>query len=260
VDGLSAKGSAPSGALAPGAEPEPLAAAPLIPSGAGALRARPPRPHVQAARVGGLAEPSPRAAHHAGRAVHLYGAGHQLRSRCRNRVSPAARQSARPHTAPERPPRQRPAGRPPHPTTATGRPPGWPAPPPNTGAVHREPGGLAAILVRPPLHILHDPVAGLDGPAASRAGALEPRAQPPNLTRHTAVLASSSASGLAVASDNRAHRSWRERLEAWASQAQDSPVSELRGFARGLRTDWAAVTAGLTVSYSSGAVEGNVNF
>ena len=50
-----------------------------------------------------------------------------------------------------------------------------------------------------------------------------------------------------------------ERLEAWASQAQDSPVSELRGFARGLRTDWAAVTAGLTVSYSSGAVEGHVN-
>jgi transposase len=50
-----------------------------------------------------------------------------------------------------------------------------------------------------------------------------------------------------------------ERLEAWASQAQDSPVSELRGFARGLRTDWAAVTAGLTVSFSSGAVEGHVN-
>ena len=50
-----------------------------------------------------------------------------------------------------------------------------------------------------------------------------------------------------------------ERLEAWASQAQDSPVSELRGFAKGLRSDWAAVTAGLTVPYSSGAVEGHVN-
>jgi transposase len=50
-----------------------------------------------------------------------------------------------------------------------------------------------------------------------------------------------------------------ERLEAWASRAQDSPVSELRGFAKGLRSDWAAVTAGLTVSYSSGAVEGHVN-
>ena len=50
-----------------------------------------------------------------------------------------------------------------------------------------------------------------------------------------------------------------ERLETWASHAQDSPVSELRGFAKGLRSDWAAVTAGLTVSYSSGPVEGHVN-
>jgi transposase len=50
-----------------------------------------------------------------------------------------------------------------------------------------------------------------------------------------------------------------ERLEAWTSRAEASPVSELRGFAKGLRRDWAAVTAGLTVSYSSGAVEGHVN-
>ncbi|HEY2269192.1 MAG TPA: ISL3 family transposase [Streptosporangiaceae bacterium] len=50
-----------------------------------------------------------------------------------------------------------------------------------------------------------------------------------------------------------------ERLEAWAVQAEASPVSELRGFASGLRRDWAAVTAGLTVPYSSGAVEGHVN-
>ena len=50
-----------------------------------------------------------------------------------------------------------------------------------------------------------------------------------------------------------------ERLEAWAAQAENSPISELRGFAKGLRKDWAAVTAGLTVSYSSGPVEGHVN-
>ena len=50
-----------------------------------------------------------------------------------------------------------------------------------------------------------------------------------------------------------------EHLEAWAAQAETSPVSELRGFAGGLRKDWAAVPAGLTVSYSSGAVEGHVN-
>lgn len=50
-----------------------------------------------------------------------------------------------------------------------------------------------------------------------------------------------------------------EKLEGWAAQAEASPVSELRGFSKGLRKDWAAVTAGLTVSYSSGAVEGHVN-
>ena len=50
-----------------------------------------------------------------------------------------------------------------------------------------------------------------------------------------------------------------EHLPAWADQAQASPVSELRGFANGLRKDWAAVTAGLTTPYNSGAVEGHVN-
>ena len=48
-------------------------------------------------------------------------------------------------------------------------------------------------------------------------------------------------------------------LEAWASNAEESPVRELRGFAAGLRKDWAAVQAGLTLPYSSGAVEGHVN-
>ena len=50
-----------------------------------------------------------------------------------------------------------------------------------------------------------------------------------------------------------------ERLEAWASHAETCTVSELRGFSKGLRKDWAAVTAGLTVPYSSGPVEGHVN-
>jgi transposase len=48
-------------------------------------------------------------------------------------------------------------------------------------------------------------------------------------------------------------------LGAWADRAEASPVSELRGFAKGLRKDWAAVTAGLTLPYSSGTVEGHVN-
>ena len=50
-----------------------------------------------------------------------------------------------------------------------------------------------------------------------------------------------------------------EHLETWAGQAEGSPVRELRGFSKGLRKDWAAVTAGLTTPYSSGAVEGHVN-
>jgi transposase len=51
-----------------------------------------------------------------------------------------------------------------------------------------------------------------------------------------------------------------DKLPAWAAQAQASTVSELRGFAKGLRKDWAVVTAGLTLPYSSGAVECDVNF
>jgi hypothetical protein len=50
-----------------------------------------------------------------------------------------------------------------------------------------------------------------------------------------------------------------EHLETWANQAETIPVSELRGFAKGLRKDWAAVTAGLTLPCSSGVVEGHVN-
>lgn len=41
--------------------------------------------------------------------------------------------------------------------------------------------------------------------------------------------------------------------------AEDTPVSELRGFAKGLRKDWTAIGAGLTVPYSSGPVEGHVD-
>jgi hypothetical protein len=54
------------------------------------------------------------------------------------------------------------------------------------------------------------------------------------------------------------HRSGRN-LPRWADQAEASTVRELRSFAAGLRKDWAAVAAGLTLPYSSGAVEGHVN-
>ena len=48
-------------------------------------------------------------------------------------------------------------------------------------------------------------------------------------------------------------------LDAWTASAEASAVRELRGFATGLRKDWDAVTAGLTLPYSSGVVEGHVN-
>jgi transposase len=48
-------------------------------------------------------------------------------------------------------------------------------------------------------------------------------------------------------------------LEAWVTQVQATGPPELRGFSRNLRRDWAAVHAGLTKRWNSGAVEGHVN-
>lgn len=49
------------------------------------------------------------------------------------------------------------------------------------------------------------------------------------------------------------------RLSAWIAAAIDSDVAEMRGFARGLTTDLAAVSAGLTLPWSNGQTEGQVN-
>jgi hypothetical protein len=51
-----------------------------------------------------------------------------------------------------------------------------------------------------------------------------------------------------------------KRPTIWIEQAEQATITEIRSFANGLRKDWAAVTAGLTMTWSSGAVEGNVNF
>jgi transposase len=48
-------------------------------------------------------------------------------------------------------------------------------------------------------------------------------------------------------------------LEGWLAQAEASDLPQLRSFARGIRRDQQAVTAGLTLPWSSGIVEGNVN-
>lgn len=48
-------------------------------------------------------------------------------------------------------------------------------------------------------------------------------------------------------------------LDAWLTRAEDTGLKPLRSLARGLRQDFDAVTAGLTLEWSSGKVEGNVN-
>ena len=50
-----------------------------------------------------------------------------------------------------------------------------------------------------------------------------------------------------------------ERLTAWITTAEQAALPSISRFATGLTTDLAAVTAGLSLPFSSGPVEGNVN-
>lgn len=50
-----------------------------------------------------------------------------------------------------------------------------------------------------------------------------------------------------------------QHLATWIEQTEHANIPEIRSFANGLRKDWDAVVAGLTMPWSSGAVEGNVN-
>jgi len=49
------------------------------------------------------------------------------------------------------------------------------------------------------------------------------------------------------------------QLAGWISDVEATDAPTLRSFAHGLRNDLDAVTNGLTLGYSSGAVEGTVN-
>jgi transposase len=49
------------------------------------------------------------------------------------------------------------------------------------------------------------------------------------------------------------------RLDGWLSSVEADTLPALASFARSLRRDIDAVTAGLTLPHNSGAVEGNVN-
>ena len=50
-----------------------------------------------------------------------------------------------------------------------------------------------------------------------------------------------------------------ERLNAWIAEAEQTAPPGISRFATGLSADIAAVTAGLSLPFSSGPVEGNVN-
>jgi transposase len=50
-----------------------------------------------------------------------------------------------------------------------------------------------------------------------------------------------------------------ERLEGWLTRATTSAGAALQRFAQGLRDDYAAVKAGLTLPWSNGPVEGHIN-
>jgi transposase len=55
------------------------------------------------------------------------------------------------------------------------------------------------------------------------------------------------------------HRTGSDTLDTWLAAVENDTICELHTFARGVRQDYAAVRNGLSLPYSSGACEGNVN-
>ncbi len=50
-----------------------------------------------------------------------------------------------------------------------------------------------------------------------------------------------------------------DRLDPWLRQARDSTVRQLQSFAKGLQDDYAAVQAAMTLAWSNGQTEGQIN-
>jgi transposase len=55
------------------------------------------------------------------------------------------------------------------------------------------------------------------------------------------------------------HRTGADTLDTWLAAVETDTIPELHTFARGIRQDYPAVRNGLSLPYSSGACEGNVN-
>jgi transposase len=51
----------------------------------------------------------------------------------------------------------------------------------------------------------------------------------------------------------------REQLDEWLQAVEASALPELQTFAAGIQRDKAAVQAGLTLPYSNGVLEGQIN-
>jgi transposase len=50
-----------------------------------------------------------------------------------------------------------------------------------------------------------------------------------------------------------------DHLDPWLARAAESPLVPLQRFAKGLRDDYDAVKAGITLPWSNGPVEGHIN-
>jgi hypothetical protein len=91
----------------------------------------------------------------------------------------------------------------------------------------------------------------------SRPASLDPgeQAQLDDICPHLDALAAHVTSSAEMMT----HRSGDQQLADWLAAAEADDQPHLRSFAAGIRRGQDALTAGLTLSYSSGTLEGNIN-
>jgi len=129
--------------------------------------------------------------------------------------------------------------------------------------VSRFVAGLRRGLPRPQ----RSPMLRVDGPSARQVATLfmrRPAALSPTQSQYLLQVCATDATiawayilTQAFATMVREQRG--ERLSAWIAATEASEITEMRGFARGLTPDLAAVSAGLTLPWSNGQTEGQIN-
>jgi transposase len=131
--------------------------------------------------------------------------------------------------------------------------------------VRREPGERHSGWPRFQQPLPSDARQTLDLPAASRLAWLlvcSPEKVEPDKQSLLAHILQHSVIATAYALAQNFTRLVRERrateLQGWLTQCHTSAIAELKTFASGLRNDYAAVQAALTLPWSSGPVEGNI--